>query len=346
MKKCLFLCILLVCIGIFAACLSPDYLSADRDETNDYQRFREMYLDVFDTLTVVVGYAQSREQFDYFSRDVIRAELQRLHQLFDIFNEYEGINNIRTINNNAGIAPVEVDPVIIELLQLSVEAYHISGGLVNVAIGPVTNIWRGAISEGVMPNMEDLLAAGRHTDISDIIINKEMNTVFLQHEAMSLDVGSIAKGFAVELAAQAAIAAGFDSFSLTVGGDVRVAEGPRGGDRDVWGIGVSNPEGGDRLSAVFTTNTSIFSSGDYMRYFMADGQRFHHIIDPRTLMPADAHRMVTVVYPDSGFADILSLVAFILDTGEAKEFLADFGAEAIWMQQDGTVVTTSGWGEQ
>ena len=343
MKK--FLCVYVLLIGLLAACASSDYLSLNSNETNNYQRFNEMFLDVFDTITVITGYAQSQEEFTYFSRDVIRTELHRLHQLFDIFHEYEGINNIRTINNNAGIAPVKVDSIIIELLQLSVEAYHISDGLVNIAIGPVTSIWREAISEGVVPSMEDLLATERFIDINGLIIDEEMGTVFLQHEGMSLDVGSVAKGFAIELTAQAAIAAGFESFSLSVGGDVRVAEGPRSGGRDTWGIGVENPEGGGMLDAVFTTNTAVFSSGDYLRYFIADGQRFHHIIDPRTLMPANTHRMVTVVYLDGGMADILSLVAFILDTYEAKEFLAGFEAEAMWMLQDESMVTTPNWGK-
>ena len=343
MKKRSLICVLL--IGIFAACVSPDY--SDIDEVNGYERFREMYLDVFDTLTIVVGYARSHEEFNYFS-NVMREELYRLHRLFDIFNEYQeqGINNIRTINNNAGVAPVEVDPSIIEMLQLAVEAYHISDGILNIAIGPVTAIWRDARYEGSIPNMEDLLAARKLTDIRNLIINEEINTVFLQYEAMSLDVGAIAKGFAIEHATQAAIAAGFESFTLSVGGDVRVVGGPRGGGRDTWNIGVSNPEGGDMLDAIFTTNTSVFSSGDYLRYFIADGLRFHHIIDPHTLMPATEHKKVAVVYPDGGMADILSLVAFILDTSEAKEFLASFGAEALWMLQDGSVVTTPNWGEK
>jgi thiamine biosynthesis lipoprotein len=190
--------------------------------------------------------------------------------------------------------------------------------------------------------MEELLAASELTDINDLIINEEMGTVFLQQENMSLDVGAIAKGFALELASLTAIESGFDSFSLTVGGDVRVAESPPG-DREAWNIGVSNPEGGDVLDIISVTNTSVFSSGNYLRYFVVDDQVFHHIIDPRTLMPATGHKSVSVVYPDGAMADILSLVAFILDTDEAKEFLAGFEAEGIWVVEDGTVTTTPGW---
>ena len=324
--KCLVVCVLFV--GILAACTG----------NSAYRRYRADFFDVFDTFSFIMGYARSQEEFDYFSQEM-RAELQRLHRLFDIFYEYEGLNNLRTINNNAGLAPVTVDPVIIDMLQLSVEAYRISSGIVNIAIGPVTGIWRKAREEGFIPCMEDLLAAGNYIDINGLIINEDMGTVFLQHEGMSLDAGAIAKGFAIELVAQAAIAAGFESFLLSVGGDVRVAARPPGGN---WSIGVSNPMGGGLLDIVYVENTSVFSSGDYLRYFEIDGQRFHHIIDPRTLMPAINHRSATVVYPDGGMADILSLAAFILDINDAREFVAGLDAEAIWMLQDGTVVSSVG----
>ena len=357
MKKSLFISLLLLCI-FFTSCsnlghseklnspdIEQDKLSASQNngyQHHEYQRFSEMFLDVFDTITVVVGYAKTQEDFDYFSKEIIREELHRLHQLFDIFNEYPEVNNIHTINHHAGIAPVEVDPVIIELLQLSVEAYHLSEGLLNVVIGPVTNLWREAREQEKLPCIEDLLSAEELTDIGSLIIDEEMGTVFLQQEGMSLDVGAIAKGFAIELATQAAIDAGFTSFSLTVGGDVRVADGPLS-DRHTWNVGVSNPDGGEVLDIVSVTNTSVFSSGNYLRYFMVDDQIFHHIIDPRTLMSATSHQSVTVVYPDGAMADVLSLVAFILDTDEAIEFLASFGAQGMWVLQDGTVVTTPNW---
>jgi thiamine biosynthesis lipoprotein len=355
MKKRLCVYVLLICT-FFTSCsilehINPEFESDDyrqysesNNDSGDYRRFSEVFLDVFDTITVVSGYAASQEEFDYFSQEVIRDKLLQLHQLFDIFNEYPGINNLHTINNYAGIAPVEGDPVIIELLLLSIEAYHISDGLLNVAIGPVTQLWHEAGEELLVPSMEDLLAASEFTDINDLIINEEMGTVFLQKENMSLDVGAIAKGFAVELAALAAIESGFNSFTLTVGGDVRVTESPPG-DQEAWNIGVSNPEGGDVLDIISVTNTSVFSSGNYLRYFVVDDMMYHHIIDPRTLMPATGHKSVSVVYPDGAMADILSLVAFILDTDEAKEFLACFEAEGIWVLHDGTLITTQNWDE-
>ena len=349
MIKRIFVYIYILCLCVLTACVyhynEPEMPAAVLE--NEYQRFSEFFLDVFDTVTIVSGYAKTQEEFDYFSKEVIRAELHRLHQLFDIFNEYPEINNMRTINNNAGILPVEVDPVIIEMLKLCIEAYHMTNGVVNIALGPVIDLWRKPMALGAepaVPDMSILLAANKLTNIHDVIIDEEKNTVFLRYEGMLLDVGSIAKGFAVELAAQKAIDAGFDSFILTVGGDVRVASAPRSGARDTWGVGIESPiAAGEMIDAVFVTDTSVFSSGDFQRYFIVDGVRYHHIIDPRTLMPAVNYRSVAVIYPDGGMADVLSTAAFILDIDEAKDILANFGAEAIWVLQDGDIKATDGF---
>ena len=330
----------------FTACTYNE-TPVDDPEVYEYQRFSDIFIDVFDTVTIVLGYAKSQEEFQHLSRNIIRTELNHLHQLFDIFNEYPEINNLRTINNNAGLLPVEVDPVIIDLLKLSIEGYHNTGGVVNIALGPVTSIWREAMVSGgeqAVPPMEKLLAAGELTDINNVIIDEENNTVFLRYEGMSLDVGGIAKGFAIELATQKALDAGFESFTLNVGGDVRVAYGPLGGIRDSWGIGIENPlEAGEMIDAVFVTHNSVFSSGDYLRYFIVDDVRYHHLIDPRTLKPATRHRSAAVIYPHAGIADILSTAAFILDANEAKALLANFGAEAIWVLPDGDIILTEGF---
>jgi thiamine biosynthesis lipoprotein len=195
-----------------------------------------------------------------------------------------------------------------------------------------------------VPDMELLLAANEFTDINDVIIDKEANTVFLRHEGMSLDVGGIAKGFAIEIITQRLLESGLYNFTLSVGGDVRVIGQPHSADRDYWGIGMSDPRHiGDMIGVIFRNDTAVFSSGDYQRYFIADGQRYHHIIDPRTLMPSDRYMSVWVIYPDGGIADMLVTAAFILDIPEAKEMLARFEAEALWLFADGSIISTDGF---
>ena len=300
------------------------------NNSTQYTRFSYMSMEVFDTFTHIQGYADSQEEFEYFS-DIILTELRRLHRLFDRFNEYDGIANIYTINKNAGIQPVEVDPDVIKMLKIAVETYHKTGGVVNITIGAVTNLWR----EGT-PDIDELTAAGRLININDLVIDAENRTVFLRYQGVILDSGSIAKGFAIEQAAQKAIDAGFESFALTVGGDTFLANAPLSGSRGLWGVGVLDPlNPGEIIDSIFAANTTVFTSGDYLRPF--------HIIDPRTLHPASSVRSVTVVHPNAVIAENLSLAAFILDINEAKELLAEFHAQALWVMADGMVIYTEGW---
>ncbi|MCL1863642.1 MAG: FAD:protein FMN transferase [Defluviitaleaceae bacterium] len=309
-------------------------------EEENYERFNVMFFDVFDTFTSVIGYAETIEEFEYFS-NVIHEQLHHFHILFDMFNEYQGINNIYTINRNAGIASVKVHEDIIEVLTIGKKAYHQTNGVVNIAIGAVTKIWREYISSSAntLPDMEALIYASKLTNINDIVINAEESTVFLRYEGMSLDIGSIGKGFAIEKTANFVMEKGFESFTLSVGGDMFLAQAPRSVDRDAWGVGVTDPNNrGEIIDVIFTKNTAVFTSGDYRRYFVVDGVRMHHIIDPSTLMPASVAASVTVMHPSSIVAENLSLAAFIMDIEEGKRLMQDFGAQAIWVLADGTVI--------
>ncbi|MCL1997715.1 MAG: FAD:protein FMN transferase [Turicibacter sp.] len=310
-------------------------------------RFNDMFFEVFDTITNFIGYTQGQEEFVYFSRDVVLPELMRLHRLFDRYESYEGINNIRTINENAGVSPVEVDPVVIEVLNFSIEAYHASNGVVNVMIGPLTDLWRTVISgeRDTVPSMAELQAAAAFMDISGLIIDEENNTVFLEQVGMSLDVGGIAKGYATELAARYVRERGLDSFILSVGGDVVLGDGPVGGNRDTWNVGVTDPFGsGGNVDVLNVINTAVFSSGDYQRFVMIDGVRYHHIINPRTLMPASDFRGTTIIHPHGGMADVLATAAFVLELDEAMDVVVRAGGEGLWILPDGSFRMTDGYG--
>lgn len=107
---------------------------------NEPHRYQAQFLSLFDTVTTIVGYADSEDDFKAFAEQV-RAEIEQYHQLYDIYNDYEGVSNIKTVNDNAGIAPVKVDKRIIDLLLFAREEYDATGGAVNVALGAVLSIW-------------------------------------------------------------------------------------------------------------------------------------------------------------------------------------------------------------
>ncbi len=303
----------------------------------EQKQYSATFLTVFDTVTTITGKAESQEVFSETAQK-IHDDLMVYHQLFDIYSEYEGLNNLKTVNDNAGIAPVAVDPLIIELLLDCREYHALSGGVVNPAMGSVLVLWHEARNDGVndpanayLPNAEDLKTASEHMDMDAVIIDKAASTVYITDPNVRLDVGAIAKGWAVQKVAQTAPA----GLLMSVGGNV-CATGPKDAAGTPWVVGIQNPDGGDNyLHTLKIQSGSIVTSGDYQRSYVVDGELYHHIIDPNTLYPSTLWRSVTIVCQDSGLGDALSTALFVLPMEEGQRLLDDMGAEAMWVDREG-----------
>lgn len=330
-------------------------------------RYNAQFLDVFDTISMEIGYEPDEETFN--SRYKASHELLlKEHELFDIYNDYDGINNLKTVNDNAGIQPVKVDEKLIELVKWGKEIYTLTGGKVNIAYGAVLRLWHdkrevGMVypEKGELPDEETLKAAAEHTDINDIIIDEEAQTIYLKDPEMSLDVGGIAKGYATEDAARLIEQAGSDSFMLNLGGNLR-SIGLKDGDTK-WVCPVENPtfrdsQTGEQYAIItYIGDMSLVTSGDYERFYVVDGKRYHHIIDPDTMYPATYHRSVTILTHDSALADALSTALFSMSVDDGKALIASINdgksslsdsdrvshIEAMWIEADGSQIYTDGF---
>ena len=303
---------------------------------------------MFDTVTSIVGYAKSEEEFEKIV-DEIHDQLEAYHQLFDIYNEYEGINNIKTINDQAGIAPVKVDPVLIGFLQDCKEYYDLSGGKVNVAMGSVLALWHETRNAGIndpenakLPDEAALVEASKHCSFDTVIIDEDYATVYLEDEKQSLDVGAVAKGWATQRVCENLPS----GFLVSVGGNV-CASGPKPENNAAWVVGIQSPDGGadDYLHTVYVNQESVVTSGDYQRYYTVDGKIYHHIIDPETLYPAAKWRSVSIICDDSGLGDALSTALFLLDLEEGQKLLDECNAQAVWMDLEGELTYSPGFKE-
>jgi thiamine biosynthesis lipoprotein len=318
-------------------------------------KYSDTFFGTFDTLTQVVGYNKSEQEFsEYFEK--IRARFEELHKLYDIYNDYEGINNIKTINENAGIKPVKVDKEIIDLILFAKEWHAKTGGRTNIAMGAVLSIWHDYRERGEgdpvnaeLPPLEKLREASNHTDINKVIVDEANSTVYLADKEMRLDVGAIAKGFATELVAEKIMSEGFASGIISPGGNIRVIGKPLDGVREYWGIGIQDPDKmfiaaeENLLDTIFVNNASVVSSGDYQRYYVVEGKIYHHLIDPDTLMPGEYYRAVTIVTEDAGLADFLSTTAFLLPFDKSRKLVESLdNVEALWVMPDGKVEATDG----
>lgn len=305
--------------------------------------YEKTYLDYFDTVTVLKGAAESQTDFDDAAA-LVAAELERYHKLFDIYNDYEGLNNLKTVNDMAGVTPVEVDAAIIALLTDCRCYYELTGGKVNAAMGGVLKLWHEARNQGLydpahaeLPDMAALEQAAMHTDFDSIDIDEAACTVYISDPLVQLDVGAVAKGWAAQCVSEQLPT----GMLLSLGGNV-CATGPKA-ENTPWVIGVQNPAGEGYLNTLNVIVGSFVTSGDYQRTYRVNGVDYHHIIDPQTLMPSRHWRSVTVICDDSGLADALSTALFLLPQAEGQALLDQCGAVAMWVDGNGISYYSSGF---
>lgn len=343
MKRFVALCAALVLLAVcFPAAAEP-------------QKYSRSMLGIFDTEIILMGYCESQSDFDR-AADGLAELLEEYNKLFDVYNAYPGLNNLWYVNRNAGAAPVEIPEALFELLSWCKAQWESGRQETNIALGAVLSIWHdyrtaslADPSAAQLPPMEMLEAAAEHTDFNQVILDAQASTVFFADPLLTLDVGAVAKGFAADKA-QAYLSAEMPSFLLSLGGNVVVGQPPRDG-RAHWGISVQDPNaallsllpGTEILDILYVDSLSVVTSGDYWRFYVVDGQRYHHIIDPKTLMPAAYLRQVTVVCESSLLADFLSTTLFTLSYEEGLSLVDSLpGVEAIWALPDGTIKLSDG----
>lgn len=308
------------------------------------KQYNATYLNLFDTVTTVIGTGETEEEFRQNAQRIYE-ELLVYHQLFDIYNDYEGINNLKTVNDQAGIAPVAVDAAIIELLLDCKEYYALTNGKVNAAMGSVLRLWHDAREQSLadpasahLPDKEALALAAEHISFKSIVMDTVASTVYISDPKASLDVGAIAKGWAAQRVAENAP----EGMLISVGGNV-CATGPKDGNGTPWVVGIQNPDGGEYLRTIEVTSGAVVTSGDYQRTYAVNGEKYHHIIDPETQMPSACWRSVTVVCADSGLADALSTALFLLPLAEGQALAEKCGAQALWLDASGREFMTDGF---
>ncbi len=330
-------------LSLFAVCLALLLCSCGEGAAS----YRYTYADVFDTVTAITVFARSQAEADALAEE-LHSGLLELHRLFDIFEEYEGLTNLASVNRLAGEGPVTVDERILDLLEFSLEMGEASGGKLNVCMGSLLSLWHEARSAGneepakaALPDRTRILSAMEHMDPASLQIDREASTVRFLDPELRLDVGAVAKGWAVQRVCEQAKSKGYRGFLISAGGNVCTV-GLKG-DGSRWKVGLERPDGGGSyLMLLELADCAAVTSGSYQRYYEVDGVRYCHIVDPDTGEPARTYEMVTVICPDSGTADALSTALFLLPQEEGSRLAQSFGAEALWYT-GGSWMTTPGF---
>lgn len=334
-----------------------------------YEYYTHNIVGPFDTITTYITYAKSEEDFEEQCQ-FIEEKLNYYDHLFDRYSSYDDMNNVYTINENAGKQAIKVDKPLIDLLELSIQRSKDISSKVNVAFGSVIEIWHNYREQaeanngiGKVPSKEELQEASQHTNLNNIVIDKDKSTVYMKDNLASLDLGATAKGYAVELVKQDLIEMGVEDFLLSGGGNVAshgVRKIKKDGDmiledcRERFCVSLQSPGDGNYAESAKRNNDSegilvvqgesIVTSGDYQRFYKDEnGIRYHHLIDPDTLYPTVNFRSVSIITEDSGLADFLSSAVFLMSYEDGLKLINSLdGVEAIWMLENGKIKYSDG----
>ena len=311
------------------------------------KKYTDQAFEWFDSYYSLTVYTDSQEKFDDYAA-LCRAILTEYHQLFDSYHTYDGVVNLKSINEADG-TPLTVSPKLFEFLTFSREIHDLTHGYTNIAMGSVIALWQHAREqanaglEAVPPSEQAITDALTHTALSSLQMTEDSFSVAVSDPQMSLHAGAIGKGYAAQKTAKALQDAGCSSFLLDLGGNV-VAYGQKPGN-EPWRVGIRTPDGHAGYDGSITlSGTALVTSGSYERYFMANGVRYHHILHPETGFPSQDFVSVSVLCHNSALADALSTALFSMPLSDGMALIETFAdTEAVWMLSDGQTVCSQGF---
>jgi thiamine biosynthesis lipoprotein len=291
-----------------------------------------------DTLVAISVVADSPERADA----AINSAFDEIGSLGRLLNFFSASSELSSINKNAGISEVRVSPVTLDVIEKAIYVSENTNGAFDPTIGPEISLWD--FHSRKIPDDKTIRERLPLVNYRLIKVDKNKSTVYLEKKGMLMDLGAIAKGYAADKAVEELKKKGIKAGLVAVAGDIR-AFGLKP-DGKPWRIGIRSPRprnnGDEIMATVELTDMAISTSGDYERYFISDGKRYHHILDPKTGRSADGCRSVTVIAKKGFQTDAFSTGVFVLGPEKGKEVLKHMGFDGVIVEKSGNIETTPG----
>lgn len=281
--------------------------------------------------------------YDQTDNKLIDKAVNRVMEIDDKMSAFKKDSEISGVNQNAGVKPVIVSEETFRLLQLSKEISKLSGGAFDITLRPLIKLWGINKKLNYIPERHDIDKALKITGYKNLVLNEKNCSAYLKKSGQAIDLGGIAKGYAADEVKRILVEGGVTSAIINLGGNiVALGAGPNG---LPWEIGIQNPaaERGIFLGILSAANKTIVTSGSNERFFIKDGVRYHHILDPRTGKPAKSGLLgVTAVGECSAIADAVSTAVFVLGMEKGINLLKKFKLEAVFALDDYKICLTEG----
>jgi thiamine biosynthesis lipoprotein len=271
--------------------------------------------------------------------DAIDAVMADMHRTDDLMSTYKPESQLSQVNAHAYERAVQVDADIIDVVQKSIEYSRLSEGVFDVTYASVGYLYDYRTHQH--PTEAQIAAALPGVDYRQLLVDPQARTIRFMKPGMRIDLGGIAKGWAVDRGIEILRRAGIQHAMVNAGGDTALL-----GDRlgKPWVVGIRDPrKSGAVVARIPLQDEAISTSGDYERYFEENGQRYHHIIVPGTGKSPDAVRSVTVIGANATRTDGLTKTVFILGVERGMAFIRKLGdVEAVIVDKDGQVFYSAG----
>jgi len=272
--------------------------------------------------------------------DAVRAE-EVIKKCFDKIKEIEEKmsfqcpkSELSFLNQNAG-KKIKVSKDLFYVLERSLNYSKVSDGAFDVTIGPLTELWGFDENKKIIPSRDKIAQKAVLVDYCQVELNSKKQEVFLKQKGMKIDLGAVAKGYAIEEAVEIIKEAGIENALVDIGRNIKViGKNPYG---KIWKIGIQHPRKPNEIFSVLPLeNMSVATSGDYEHFFIHNGIRYHHIIDPKSGYPTNVCISVTIITPSAMIADILSTAVFVLGEVAGMDLIEKLD------MVEGIIVTDSG----
>ncbi|MFB0525823.1 MAG: FAD:protein FMN transferase [Phycisphaerae bacterium] len=287
----------------------------------------------------------------------IETALAEIQEVDELMSDYKSDSEISEVNRDAFRRAVKISESTYEVLQRSVEFSKLTDGAFDITIGPLVDLLRGAEKKDVTPSEDEIARAKSKVGFEKLILDQKNRTARFAIDGMRLDLGGIAKGYAVDKAIQAMQKAGAVGAMVDIGGDIRCFGKPAGG-KSHWLIGLQDPKaaqdskfpapgqsGRDYLLTLKLVNGAVATSGDYQQFVLIEGKRYSHIINRRTGKSAQGLSSVTIVADNATDADALATAVSVMGAEKGLvliEKLPETEAILITSQPKYELIKTSG----
>ncbi len=265
----------------------------------------------------------------------VSSALGRMQEIDAKFNSLNPKSPVYAFNQKN--EPIS-DPEILQLIRIALQVSRESGGAFDITVAPLMELWGFYEKSPRLPQDQVIKDCLKNIGYQHLLLNgKELKK---DSQGVKIDLGGIAKGYAISEAVKVLKTQGVSSALIDAGGDV-YAIGRKS--RRLWKVGIRNPRQDNLLGYVEVEDLAVIGSGDYERFFIQDGRRYHHIFNPKTGYPTQGTSGVTLIYTDPVLGQVWTKIPFIMGPKKGLEMLEKIpGTEAIIVTESGEILYSSG----